>query len=75
MEYKISQKDRVLKYMRAMNGITTWEAIKEFGITRLSAKIYDLRKDGYNIKSKTIQSINRYGDITHFKQYFLDDSK
>ena len=35
--------DRIEQYFREHGSITSWEAIKEFGITRLSAVIYNLR--------------------------------
>ena len=54
------QEQRVLKYMK-----------KNDGITRLSAKIFNLRKQGFDIKGVMQQGENRYGEITHFKRYML----
>lgn len=61
--------DRVLKYMQDNGEITSWDAIKEFGNSRLSATIYLLRKDGYQIKTNYKTSKNRYGDLVSYAVY------
>lgn len=67
-----SQKSEVLKYMQTHKvGITSIQAISEFGATRLSDIIYRLRKDGWNIGVRDIQKKNRYGHTVVFAQYFL----
>ena len=65
---KLRLEDRVLKYMQENGSITSWEAIKEFGATRLSAIIFNLRKD-YKNKTKIKTDVNRYGDKVHYGQY------
>lgn len=64
-------KERVLQYLEEKGSITTWEAIMELGITRLSAYIYWLRKYGYNITDEIIQFTTRYVDKSHYKKYIL----
>lgn len=70
MENRLSQKEIVLKYMQDFGSITTWEAFAELGITRLSAKIYELRKE-WDIDDETIYTTNRYGAKVHYKRYFI----
>lgn len=54
--------------------ITSWEAIKEYGATRLSAIIYVLRhKRGMNIISETIEFTDRFGNKGHYAKYILED--
>lgn len=65
--------DRVLKHLTDFGSITSLEAFKDYGITRLSAIIYDLRKDGYNISSQKISCKNRYGKVVYFANYILED--
>lgn len=65
--------DRVLKHLQEHGAITSWESIELFGNTRLSATIFDLRQDGFNIKSETITTKNRYGDPTHYTKYTLEE--
>ena len=39
----MTQEDKVLQYMQDFGSITTWDAFTDLGITRLSAKIFNLR--------------------------------
>ena len=51
----MKQKDLVLSHL--MKGtITSMEAIYAYGITRLAARVADLRRDGWKISTKTIKS-------------------
>ena len=47
----MTQKQKVLEYMRYHEGISTYTAFK-MGITRLAARISELRADGHNIISE-----------------------
>lgn len=68
---EITQDDRIFQHLMENDGITTWEAIREYGITRLSAVIFRLRKEGHTIINETIYARNRYGDPVHFVKYKL----
>jgi hypothetical protein len=48
----MTQKDRILYYLRRFGSITPVEAFSELGCYRLGARIYDLRADGYDITSE-----------------------
>ena len=65
----MTQKERILKHLQDSGSITSWEAIKEYGCTRLSAYIYLLRKDGYIIENENVTTKNRYGDAVTFAKY------
>lgn len=70
---KLTMKDRILRHLQDYGSITTWEAIMEYGCTRLGHYIYLLRrKDNYNIADERITGKNRYGDATHYKKYYLN---
>lgn len=56
--------------MQQYGSITSLEAFRDLGITRLSGVIFDLRKD-YNIASKTEKGKNRYGESTSYNRYYL----
>lgn len=64
-------KDRVLEHLERYGTITSIEAIKKYGCTRLSQYIHLLRKEDYEIKSvyKVVQ--NRYGDKKPIAIYTL----
>ena len=51
-----SQKQKVLTYLKTGNTITSLEAFRWFGSLRLGAIIFDLRAEGYNIKTKIIET-------------------
>jgi len=52
------------------NGITSLEAINMFGVTRLSAVIFNLKKK-HDISSETESQLDRYGNIVRFSRYKL----
>ena len=65
---KVTQRERVLDYIRETGSITQLEAIKELGVLRLSAVIFDLKKEGNAIKSELVPVNTRYG-IAHIARY------
>ena len=69
----MTQEQMVLEYLKGFGTITSWEAIKEFGATRLSAIILNLRKKGYNISTEFETAKNRYGKITKYGRYTLEE--
>ncbi len=71
MANRLSQKDRVLAHLWDYGEITSWEAIKEYGITRISAVIFNLRKEGWNIENEWEHTTNRYGDAVKYVIYKL----
>ena len=48
---KMTQKERILRHLVDYGHITSWEGFVEYGITRLSAIIYNLKHiDGYEFE-------------------------
>lgn len=68
---RLTQYDRILAYLKEHGSITSLQAIRLFGATRLSAVIFNLRKDGYIIVDEFITRKNRYGDKVSFAKYIL----
>ena len=67
----MTQCERILQYIDENGSITSFDAIREFGCTRLASRICDLKKMGYKFE-KTIEiSKNRYGDTVHYKRYSI----
>jgi hypothetical protein len=60
-EQTVTQDHVILKHLQTGGSITGFEALNNFGIYRLSAVIYKLRKRGYNIKSEMVHVKTRYG--------------
>lgn len=61
--------NEVLKYLQKNKSITSWVSIAEFGATRLSAIIYQLKKKGYNIITQREELVDRYGNTCRFARY------
>lgn len=74
METKQNQVRKVLDYIKTHGGITTYEAFIKLGVTRLSARIWDLRHE-HNLpiatKNKTIKT--RDGKVTSVAYYYLEE--
>ena len=68
---RLTQEDRVLEYIQEFGSITTWDAFADLGITRLSAKIFDLDKEGYKFDRTIEHAMNRYGKPVHYTRYSL----
>ena len=69
----MTQDERVLRHLKDYKSITSWEAITEYGITRISAVIHRLRKDGYKIATEYQTTKNRYGDKVSYGVYKLEE--
>jgi hypothetical protein len=65
-------KERVLNYIKDFGSITTLEAVYELGCTRLSEYIRQLRLE-YRIVDEWVEGINRYGEKTQYKKYWLEE--
>ena len=67
-EYVMSQtqNEQILDYLKSGKSITPLEALEKFGCFRLSARIFNLREDGYNIITKNITN-----DGKTFAEYHL----
>ena len=68
----VSQTELVLQHLIEHGSITSYEAIKFYGATRLSAIIYTLKhKDGYIITTTFETVTTRYGVKTKVARYKL----
>lgn len=70
-ERRKTQSDKILAYLKKHKGITNYDAINEFGILQLSARIFDLRKKGYNITNVYREGIDRDGMTVRYVEYRL----
>ena len=70
---KITQKDRILEYIRKFGSISSFEAYANLGITQLGARIDQLKKEGYEFRTEWESNINRFGEKTDYKRYYLID--
>lgn len=68
---KKSQTSAIITHLRKYKKITSMEAIKKYGATRLSGIIYVLKERGFGIETEMVQCKNRYGRITNYAIYHL----
>ena len=70
---KPTQNERILDYIAEFGSITQFEALQDLGVMRLASRISDLKRQGYNITSKTETVKNRYGESCRIKRYSLGE--
>lgn len=62
-------KVRILKHLENYGSITSFEAFELYGITRLAARVKELREKGYDINTLMIEGVNRYGEACRYAKY------
>lgn len=65
------QIDRIYRHMSDYGSITALEAVQEYGIMQLAARIADMEKAGLKIHRQAEKSKNRYGESVRFVRYSL----
>lgn len=69
----MTKTEAILRHLQEKKTINTWEAIQEYGATRLSAIIYNLRhKYELNITNENVLFTDRYGNKAHYVNYRLE---
>ena len=68
---KATQVDKLLNHMKEHGSISSMDAFALYGITRLSARIWDLRHAGNVIESKIKTGKNRDGQNIYWCEYRL----
>ena len=64
-----SQSDAILWHLKTYGKITSYEAIKEYGATRLADIIFKHRQKGYDINSISLTKKTRFGRNTTIAKY------
>lgn len=68
-EHKLTQVQKVIRYMQRNGAITTMQAYTDLGITRLASRIHEIKRMGIDIESKSITVDTRDGSKTTVTQY------
>lgn len=69
----MTQYESILKYINDFGSIAPMEAFERYGITRLAARISDLKAHGEKIERESVEVKNRYGEYTHVTKYSLEE--
>lgn len=68
---KKTKEMKVLKYLKRYRNINPLEALKFCGSMRLSAVIYNLKKQGYRFKTERVRVMSRDG-WTYVAKYIYE---
>ena len=71
MSEKLSQKERIIKYMKDFGSITHRDSFMDLGMVSFTARMSELRRDGYEFVQVEETGKNRYGEKTRYTRYFL----
>lgn len=66
----MSQTQQILDYLLTGNAITPIEALNLFGCFRLSARCFDIREIGIDVKTKTINTGKK-----SYASYYLEQKE
>lgn len=64
-----NQFQKIRQHLVTQGTITSMEAIKLYGCTRLADRIFQLRKKGWDIQTITCEGVTRYGDTCKYAKY------
>ena len=71
MMKNLTKSELVKQHLLKYKTITSWEAIQNYGATRLSAIIFNLRDRGFQIDTLMIEYTDRYGNAGQYAKYVL----
>lgn len=77
MDYgrKMTQQEEILLYLTENGSITRLQAACELHIFELASRIGELKRKGYKITSTRARSVNKFGRISHFNIYKLEEAE
>lgn len=69
---KKSQKEQILAHIEKYGSITPLEAQQFYGCMRLGTRIWDLRRDGYDIVSEIVEVPTKNDGKARVAQYRME---
>lgn len=66
-----TQTRRIREYLESGRTLTSKDAWEKWGVTRLSAIIHNLRRQGLSIMTTDEEAYNRYGEKVRYGRYSL----
>lgn len=70
-----TQRERIVDYINVHGSITTAEAFNRLGISRFSARLFELKDEGYAFDEEWVTEKNRYGEAVSFKRFKFKEQK
>lgn len=65
----MTQQEKVKRHLEKFGSITPMDAMMDYGIMRLGARIWDLKHSGMEIHTEIVKGRNRFGEVTHYARY------
>lgn len=65
----MTQREKIRRHLNDHGSITPLEAMEEYGIMRLAARIGELQAEGMPIVMEMVKNKNRYGQTVHYAKY------
>lgn len=62
----MSQETAILEYLKKGNALTPMDALERFNCFRLGARIWDLKREGYDIRTETVKNGRK-----QYARYFM----
>jgi hypothetical protein len=72
MPATISQEARILEYLKMGYPLTPIQALTLFQCFRLGARVFSLKKQGYNIETRMVKSPD---GKKHYAEYWMGNEK
>lgn len=69
----MTQKQAVLDHLLSGKELSSIQAINLYGVTRLGAIIFNLKKEGYVINSRREMVVNRFGHTSNPSVYSIPE--
>lgn len=69
----MTQKEKIINYMKEYGFLTSYEAYTELGITQFATRISELEDRGYKFKKEWTSRKNQNGETKDFKRYYLEN--
>lgn len=65
----MTQAEMIVEYIDKFGSITSKDAFNDLGVTRLSARVADLKREGYAFEETWESSKNRFGETVSYKRF------
>lgn len=72
---RVSQCNKILQHFEERGSITSLEAVERYKILRCAARISDLRKKGFLIRTEMIYEKKPDGETCKYGRYWLESKE
>ena len=68
---RTTQHNAIIKHIKDNGFISSYVAAVKLGVSNLPQRIRELKAKGYTIATRKKAHVNRYGNLTHYVEYYL----